>query len=85
MNSGGIIDRDNVFGKIEAHPDPNNESESESESRIFKIVLYHCFLVLGGPIIAFFVTKNILLTIILQWGPAETKTDVVSAIVAGSL
>ena len=70
------------FGKIDARPDIYDEA---SESRIFKIVLYHCFLVLGGPIIAFFVTKIVLLSPLFQWGSEEIKTDVVSAIVAGEL
>ena len=63
------------------HP---QQFDQASESRVFRAVLYHCALVLGGPIVAFFGTKTLLLGPIFQWDSEGTTTDVVSAIVAGS-
>ena len=86
MNSGTGFVNDKaypLFGKIDA-PNPDAYDDA-SETRIFKVVLYHCFLVLGGPIVAFFVTKILLLSPLFQWGSEEIKTDVVSAIVAGTI
>ena len=70
-----------VFGKIIGRPQQYDEA---SESRVFKTVLYQCALVLLGPIVAFFGTKTLLLGPIFQWDSSEVKTDVVSAVVAGS-
>ena len=69
-----------VFGTIVGNPQQFDEA---SESKVFRAVLYHCALVLGGPIVAFFGTKNLLLSPIFQWDSEGTTTDVVSAVVAG--
>lgn len=53
------------------------------ESAVFKAVLYYCVLVLGGPLVAFFATKALILGPLLNWGADEVKTNVVSAISAG--
>ena len=70
--------KDDAFGQITASP---RQFEEPSESTIFFTVLYQCGLVLGGPIVAFFVTKMMLLNL-LEWESKEIKTDVTSAIVA---
>jgi hypothetical protein len=80
MDTPNPLDND-VFGKIIGHP---QQYDQASESRVFRAVLYHCALVLGGPIVAFFGTKTLLLGPIFQWESEGTTTDVVSAIVAGS-
>jgi len=78
MDTPNPLDND-VFGKIIGHP---QQFDQASESRVFRAVLYHCALVLGGPIVAFFGTKTLLLGPIFQWDSEGTTTDVVSAIVA---
>ena len=69
------------FGQISVSPQ-KLEPDSASESRVFKSVLYYCALVFGGPIIAFFATKYLLLSPIFAWSSNDTKTDVTSAVVA---
>ena len=48
----------------------------------FKSVLSYCVLILGGPIVAFFVTRFGILSGILGWDASAIKTEVTSAIVA---
>ena len=71
--------KDDAFGQITASP---RQFEEPSESTIFFTVLYQCALVLGGPIVAFFVTKMMLISPLFEWESKEIKTDVTSAIVA---
>ena len=72
--------KDDAFGQITASP--QQLQEEISESRVFFTILYHCALVLGGPIVAFFGTKLVLLSPVFQWEAKEVKTDVTSAVVA---
>jgi uncharacterized membrane protein len=78
MDTANPLEND-VFGKIVGHP---QQFDQASESRVFRAVLYHCVLVLAGPIVAFFGTKTLLLGPVFQWDSHEVKTDVVSAVVA---
>ena len=48
----------------------------------FKSVLSYCLLILAGPVLAFFVTRNGVLGGILGWDPKAIPTEVTSAIVA---
>ena len=48
----------------------------------FKSVLSYCLLILGGPVVAFFVTRNGVLGGVLGWNPSEIQTEVTSAVVA---
>lgn len=53
-----------------------------SEVKTFKAILYYCVLILGGPVVTFFLVKNIVLPVITQWDVDEVKTNVTSAIAA---
>ena len=48
----------------------------------FKSVLSYCLLILGGPVLAFFFTRNGVLGGVLGWNTSEIQTEVTSAIVA---
>jgi len=48
----------------------------------FKSVLFYCIMILGGPVVAFFVTRFGVLGGALGWDPSAIQTEVTSAIVA---
>ena len=48
----------------------------------FKSVLFYCLMILGGPVVAFFVTRFYVLGGALGWDPAAIQTEVTSAVVA---
>ena len=48
----------------------------------FKSVLSYCILILGGPVLAFFVTRFGVLGGVLGWDPSAIRTEVTSAVVA---
>ena len=48
----------------------------------FKSVLSYCVIILAGPVVAFFVTRFLVLGGVLGWEPSEIRTEITSAIVA---
>ena len=48
----------------------------------FKSVLSYCIFILGGPVVAFFVTRFGILSGMLEWDASAIRTEVTSAIVA---
>ncbi len=65
---------------------PNNvRTAKASDTEILRSVLFYVACILGGPILAFFATRILLLSPLLDWNPQEVKVDVVSAIVASKI
>lgn len=48
----------------------------------FKSVLSYCLMILGGPVLAFFVTRFVVLGGILGMDPSAIRSEVISAVVA---
>ena len=48
----------------------------------FKSVLSYCLMILGGPVLAFFVTRFAVLGGVMGWDPSAIRTEVISAVVA---
>merc|ERR1711973_298403 len=71
---------DAPFGQLRAQM-IGSESDA-SDGAVFSSVLTYCSLILLGPILAFFVTKMGILSLILGWDEEGKATNVVSAIVA---
>ena len=78
---GAVASKEDPFGHITSR-DLRPEHLQVPDSTVFKAVLYYCVLVLGGPIVAFFGTRYLILVPLFQWGTEDVKTNVVSAIVA---
>ncbi len=76
--------KEDPFGHITSR-DLRPEHMQLPDGAVFRSVLYYCVLVLGGPIVAFFGTRYLILVPLLSWGTEEVKTNVVSAIVAGKI
>ena len=76
------LTNEDPFGKITR---PMAAGDQFPEAKIFKSVLYYSLLILGGPVITFFIAKNLILSTVFQWGPDEVMTNVVSAIASGCL
>ena len=76
------LTNEDPFGKITR---PMAGEDHFPEAKIFKSVLYYSILILGGPVITFFIAKNLILSAVFQWGSDEVKTNVVSAIASGCL
>ena len=55
--------------------------EFQSHTEIAQLI--NNFMFLGGPVVTFFLVKNIVLPVITQWDVDEVKTNVTSAIAAG--
>jgi len=48
----------------------------------FKSVLFYCLMILGAPVLSFFVTRFYVLGGVLGWDPSAVSTEVTSAVVA---
>ena len=68
------------FGQI--HVRNRVEEEEQNESDMFKSILGYCILILGGPILAFAVTKVFILGMVLQMDTETIRANVTSAVVA---
>jgi hypothetical protein len=71
---------DDPFGQI--HVRNRADEEEHNESDMFKSVLGYCVLILGGPILAFAVTKVFILGMVLQMDTETIRANVTSAVVA---
>lgn len=71
---------DDPFGQIHVRGKIGDDEQSEADT--FKSVLFYCVLILGGPIVAFAVTKVFVLGVVLQWDTDTIRANVVSAVVA---
>ena len=72
--------QDDPFGQI--HVRNRTEEDEHSESDMFKSILGYCVLILGGPILAFAVTKVFVLGVVLGMDTETIRANVTSAVVA---
>lgn len=75
-----LVAEQEPFGQLRAQM--MEGSGGDSEGVVFSSVLKYCILILGGPILAFFVTKVALLSMLLGWDENAISTNVASAVVA---
>ena len=64
------------------HAGDSTSDWSTSSYGDFKTVLSYCVMILGGPVLAFFMTRNGLLGGVLGWDTSAIRTEVTSAVVA---